>query len=59
VVTVVSGFAGRPEDLNALGRLLKGRCGVGGSVKDGEVLVQGDLVVRVSAILREEGFRVK
>ena len=46
-VTVVSGFTGREDDLKELGRLLKTKCGVGGSVKDGEILIQGELKQRV------------
>ncbi len=54
-VTIVSGFVGSDADLQDLGRLLKTRCGVGGSAKDGEILVQGDHVERIRTILKEMG----
>lgn len=55
-VTVVKGFEGREDDLKALGRLLKTKCGVGGAVKDGEILIQGEWRERVAALLRAEGY---
>lgn len=55
-VTVVKGFTGSETDLQALGRLLKTRCGVGGSAKDGEILIQGDCRQRVADLLRQEGY---
>ncbi len=58
-VTVVSGFVGRPDDLDDLAKKLKTRCATGGSVKDGEILIQGDLRDRVLDFLAKEGFRVK
>ena len=58
-VTLVSGFVGREEDLAALGRTLKTRCGVGGSAKDGEILIQGDHRDRVVALLLEMGYHAK
>lgn len=55
-VTVVSAFVGSGADLKELGKWLKGRLGVGGSVKDGEVLVQGDFKQRVIDLLKAEGY---
>jgi translation initiation factor 1 len=55
-VTVVTGFVGAEEDLKELGRLLKSKCGVGGSAKDGEVLIQGELKQRVIDLLKAEGY---
>lgn len=58
-VTLVSGFVGSQEDLEALSRTLKTRCGVGGSAKDGEILIQGDHRDRVVALLTEMGYPAK
>ena len=59
VVTLVKGFVGSEEDLTELGRMVKKRCGVGGSVKDGEIIVQGDHRDRIVEILIQAGYRCK
>ena len=55
-VTLVKGFVGTEEDINALCKLLKQKCGVGGSVKDGEIIIQGDHRQRLVEILKKEGY---
>ena len=59
VVTLVRGFVGSRADLEELGRLVKKKCGVGGSVKDGEIIVQGDHRDRIVEILTGSGYRCK
>ena len=59
VATLVKGFIGSEGDLKALGKLIKSKCGVGGSVKDGEIIIQGNTREKVIEILEKEGYNYK
>ena len=58
-VTLVEGFVGSPDDLKELAKMLKSGCGVGGSQKDGAIIVQGDFKEKVYRLLLKQGYKAK
>ncbi len=59
VATIIKGFQGNEEDLKKLGKMLKTKCGVGGSAKDNEIIIQGNFRDKIMEILKSEGYTIK
>lgn len=59
VVTLISNYIGKTEDLEQLSKWLKTKCGVGGTAKDGEIIIQGDFKLKIKELLEKEHYKIK
>ena len=59
IATLVKNYKGKPDDLEILAKMLKTKCGVGGSVKDHEIIIQGNFRDKIIEILNKEGYKTK
>jgi translation initiation factor 1 len=57
--TLVEGFVGSPDDLSDLAKMLKSKCGVGGSAKEGQIIIQGNFKQKAADLLIQQGYKVK
>ena len=59
IAVLIKGFIGKTDDLKSLGKMIKTKCGVGGSVKNREIIIQGNIRDKVMEILEKEGYKYK
>ena len=59
IATIIKGFQGSEDNLKILGKMLKTKCGVGGAVKDNEIIIQGNFRDKIIDILKSEGYNIK
>ena len=59
IVTIIEGFIGKDDDLKELGKFLKTKCGVGGSAKNSQIIIQGNLKDKIVNLLKDKGYKVK
>ncbi len=59
IVTLIQGFVGKEAAMEQLAKLLKTACGVGGTVKDGQIIIQGNFKDRILTLLKQKGYRAK
>ncbi len=59
IVTLVNGFIGKQDDMESLAKMLKTSCGVGGTAKEGQIIIQGNFKERIIELLTKKGYRVK